>query len=63
MSELRDPIDGKRIIKGSQGTTTKLRCKKGESADDCAERHKSKGWDVPGGYKLGADEVGPVLEW
>jgi hypothetical protein len=43
--------------------TTTLRCKKGETAIECAERHKAAGWDVPGGYKLGSDEVGPILEW
>lgn len=63
MTELVDPIDGKKIIKGSKGTTSTLRCKKGESAEDCAERHTAAGWKVPPGAKLGADNVGPLLEW
>lgn len=62
-NHLVDPIDGKMIIKGTRGNTTTLRCKKGESAEECAERHKEAGWDVPGGYKMGSDGVGPKLEW
>lgn len=61
--DLVDPLDGKKIITGSKGKTSTLRCKKGESAADCAARHEEAGWDVPGGYKLGSDAVGPKLEW
>lgn len=62
-NDLTDPLDGAKIITGSKGKTTTLRCKKGETAIACAERHKAAGWDVPGGYKLGSDQVGPKLEW
>lgn len=60
---LRDPDNGDRIISGSKGKTTVLRCKRGESADDCAERHKAAGWEVPPGFALGKDANGPKLEW
>jgi hypothetical protein len=64
MSELSDPDTGKKIISGSRGKTTTLLCKVGESADECAERHRDNGWDVPPGYKLGTHTNGdPVLEW
>lgn len=64
MSDLRDPLDNKKIISGSKGKTSTLLCKKGESAADCAERHKEAGWDVPPGFKLGQDKTGkPMLEW
>lgn len=63
MSKSYDPLDGRTLIKGSKGQTSTLRCKIGESADECAERHKAAGWDVPPGYKLGKDGSGPVLEW
>ena len=36
MSELKDPLDGKKIITGTHGKTTTLRCKTGEKAIECA---------------------------
>lgn len=61
---LADPDTGEKIISGTRGKTTALLCRRDESADDCAERHKAAGWDVPPGYKLGTDKSGvPKLEW
>lgn len=60
---LNDPITGERIISGTKGKTSTLRCKMDESAEDCANRHIENGWDVPPGYKLGTDAVGPILIW
>lgn len=55
--------DGARIITGSRGKTSTLRCKVGESVEECAKRHEEAGWDLPPGYKLGSDNSGPKLEW
>lgn len=65
MSEtLSDPLDGRRIISGTRGKTSTLLCKIGESAEDCAARHRAAGWDVPPGFKLGKDDAGrTLLEW
>jgi hypothetical protein len=46
---------------GSRGMTKTLRCKIGENAEECAERHRKAGWEVPSNVKLGEDEEGPVL--
>lgn len=61
--DIVDPVTGARIITGDRGKTSTLRCKPGESAEDCAQRHKDNGWDVPAGAALGKDKSGPVLEW
>lgn len=58
-----DPLDGKKIISGPRGSTTTLRCQKGEALEACVLRHTEAGWELPPGAKMGRDQVGPVLTW
>lgn len=48
-------------VSPKDGLTDTLRCKVGESAEECADRHRKAGWEVPTSVSLGEDERGPVL--